>query len=189
MKREKNPNQTMPVFVRKPAKPAKKAEEPVPEIDTKKAVAFAMSIAMEMKQRQKAADDARKEESSTVFNHDGKRYSSFDLHNFLDRLMAEREGLIKHTSSMKDTASLNDSDDVEPDGADGTSQTMRVDTINRIESAHRSINEIDQAIRRVNDGSYGVCMTCGRLISKERLLHSPFAMNCTSCQQKIEAAV
>jgi len=177
----------MPAMVRKTVKIAKKPEEPVPEIDTAKAVSFAMSIAMEMKQRLRAADAARAEETEIVFKNRNQQYSQKDLEIFQKKLLAVRETLADSTVSTKNEASLNAVDDVEPDGGDGTSQSLRVDAINRLEKTHRSINEIDEALRRIGDGTYGVCLTCGCLISKERLLHSPFVKTCTACQQKLEA--
>ena len=60
MKREKNPNQrAFKIVTKKQIVISKPAEEPVPEIDTAKAVAFAMSIAQEMKQCQREADEAK----------------------------------------------------------------------------------------------------------------------------------
>ena len=36
------------------------------------------------------------------------------------------------------------------------------------------------------DRTYGVCMTCGDLIGKNRLIHSPFVKTCTGCQRTLE---
>ena len=60
MKREKNPNQkAFKIVTKKQIVISKPTEEPIPEIDTAKAVAFAMSIAQEMKQCQREADEAK----------------------------------------------------------------------------------------------------------------------------------
>jgi len=186
MKRTKNPNQVMPVMVRKPVRIVKPAEEPIPEIDTAKAVSFAMSIALEMKQKQREADAARAEQGEIVFRKRNLQYSPRDLDVFRAKLLSARQLFADSSVSTKATAALNDIDDVEPDGGDGTSQSMRVAAINRLEQTHRSINDIDEALCRIEDGSYGVCLTCGCLIAKERLLHSPFVKTCTECQQKLE---
>jgi len=186
MKRTKSPNQVMPEMVRKPVKPVKPVAEPIPEIDTAKAVSFAMSIAAEMKRKQREADAVRAEESEIVYRKRNQQYSPKDLEVFRKKLIDTREALAGSTASTRVAASLGTSDDVEPDGGDGTNQSLRVDAINRLEKTHRSINDIDEALRRIDDGSYGVCLTCGSLILKERLLHSPFVKTCTECQQKLE---
>ena len=61
MKHEKNPNQKAfkIISAKKQISVARPEEPPAPEIDTKKAVAFAMAIAQEMKQRQREADEAK----------------------------------------------------------------------------------------------------------------------------------
>jgi len=176
----------MPEMVRKPVKIVKPVEEPIPEIDTAKAVSFAMSIAMEMKQKQREADAARAEEDEIVFKKRNQQYSAKDLEAFRKKLLAVCDAFSDSSASTKTDASLNDMDDVEPDGGDGTSQTMRVDAINRLEKTYRSINDIDEALKRIDEGAYGICLICGSLIAKERLLHSPFVKTCTECQQKLE---
>jgi len=188
MKRTKSPKQVMPAMVRKSVKIVKPVEEPIPEIDTAKAVSFAMSIAMEMKKKQREADAARAEESEIVYKKRNQQYSEKDLDAFRKKLIAARDAFSDSSASTKTDATLNDVDDIEPDGGDGTSQTMRVDAINRLEKTHRLINDIDEALKRIDEGSYGVCLACGSLIAKERLLHSPFVKTCTECQQKLEHA-
>ncbi len=46
--------------------------------------------------------------------------------------------------------------------------------------------EIDEALRRIEDGSYGVCQMSGKKISHERLEAIPFARFTVECQAQIE---
>ena len=48
------------------------------------------------------------------------------------------------------------------------------------------IYEIDDAIKKVEDGTYGVCEGCKKLISKTRLKALPYARLCLKCQQSLE---
>ncbi len=48
------------------------------------------------------------------------------------------------------------------------------------------IYEVDEALKRIEDGSYGICFTCDKPISKSRLKAVPYAQYCVSCQQKEE---
>ena len=188
MKREKNPNQKAfkIVNVKKQISVAKPAEPPPPEIDTAKAVAFAMSIAQEKKQRQREADEAKKSETGIVFKKRNVKYSDADLENFRKKLLAARTEITEKSSSVKDTIGLNAADDIEPDGGDGSTQSMRLDALSHMEKSSRTINDIDEALSRIADRTYGVCMTCGNLIDKNRLIHSPFVKTCTLCQQTLE---
>jgi len=50
----------------------------------------------------------------------------------------------------------------------------------------RLVYHIDEALRRIDDGSYGKCLTCGKSISKERLLAVPHARFCIDCKSAEE---
>ena len=43
------------------------------------------------------------------------------------------------------------------------------------------IEQIKQAIHRIDDGTYGVCSVCGTSIASERLEAMPYATNCVHC--------
>jgi RNA polymerase-binding protein DksA len=49
------------------------------------------------------------------------------------------------------------------------------------------IYEIDQALKRIEDGSYGTCDRCGRPINPERLEAKPWATFCITCQEALDA--
>ena len=49
------------------------------------------------------------------------------------------------------------------------------------------IEEIDDALRRIDDGTYGQCERCGKPISEERLKAMPTALYDAECQAAIEA--
>jgi len=55
--------------------------------------------------------------------------------------------------------------------------------------AHKSgrlIYHIDEALRRIKDGTYGKCHLCGKEISKARLQAVPHARLCIECKSKEE---
>ena len=54
------------------------------------------------------------------------------------------------------------------------------------EMRNRKRQLIDEALIRVEDGSYGVCAECGIEISEKRLDALPFAKLCVECQSKEE---
>jgi DnaK suppressor protein len=47
---------------------------------------------------------------------------------------------------------------------------------------------IDEALKRVADGSFGLCIGCGVNIPTARLHAQPTAMRCVDCQEKLEHA-
>jgi len=51
----------------------------------------------------------------------------------------------------------------------------------RYERAIVSIADIEAALGRIEAGTYGQCVDCGRLIAVERLEVIPFARQCVTC--------
>ena len=49
-----------------------------------------------------------------------------------------------------------------------------------------ALMKIDQALDMIEDGTYGVCVNCGKDIAKERLKAIPFTRLCINCQEKLE---
>ena len=50
------------------------------------------------------------------------------------------------------------------------------------------VADIDQALLRIEEGSYGICVRCGRAIDERRLEALPTARYDADCQAAIEAA-
>ena len=53
-----------------------------------------------------------------------------------------------------------------------------------IAAIRQSMAQIDDALHRIDDGSYGSCAKCGAQIPPERLEVLPHARFCVPCQQK-----
>ena len=47
-----------------------------------------------------------------------------------------------------------------------------------------ALREIEDALDRLRDGSYGTCMDCGISISRKRLEAVPWARYCVTCQER-----
>jgi RNA polymerase-binding protein DksA len=54
------------------------------------------------------------------------------------------------------------------------------------ENSEHVLTEIDAALRRIDDGTYGQCTNCGRQIPEERLEARPYATLCIDCQRQRE---
>jgi DnaK suppressor protein len=48
------------------------------------------------------------------------------------------------------------------------------------------IKQVDDALDRLDEGTYGVCESCGLEIAEERLQAMPFTRLCRDCQQEQE---
>jgi DnaK suppressor protein len=54
--------------------------------------------------------------------------------------------------------------------------------LSRAVSLLQTIDEVDAALDRIAEGTYGVCVHCGVDIPLERLEFRPFAAGCVACQ-------
>ena len=57
-----------------------------------------------------------------------------------------------------------------------------------IEMQSETLNKIADALRKLDDGSYGRCLECGAEITEARLRALPFALRCTSCEEVRETS-
>lgn len=51
----------------------------------------------------------------------------------------------------------------------------------------RMLAEVEDALARIDDGTYGVCRRCGTAIDSARLRALPTASLCLSCQEDLES--
>jgi RNA polymerase-binding protein DksA len=54
------------------------------------------------------------------------------------------------------------------------------------ENSEHVLAEIEAALQRIEDGTYGQCTNCGRQIPAERLEARPYATLCIDCQRQRE---
>ena len=190
---KKSVKRVPPRIVKKVPLAAKPPEEEYTPVDTAKAVAFAMSIAEEMKKSAAQADQNRTESEIRLSRRpttrtQGKETAKFpenDLKDFRKRLLEARANALNGVNVMRATG-FNEADDHEADGGDGTNQTLRLQALGQMGNINRTIQQIDEALHRIDDGTYGVCTSCGQLIRKPRLINQPFVLTCMECQSEME---
>ncbi|MBU1909592.1 MAG: TraR/DksA C4-type zinc finger protein [Verrucomicrobia bacterium] len=68
----------------------------------------------------------------------------------------------------------------------GTDNFDREFALNLVSSEQDALYEIDEALQRIEAGTYGACDVCGRGIEKARLKALPFAKMCIRCKSEAE---
>ena len=68
----------------------------------------------------------------------------------------------------------------------GTDNFDRELSLSLASSCQNSLYEIEDAIRRIDEGEYGACEACGGAIERPRLKALPFAKKCMACQNAAE---
>lgn len=83
---------------------------------------------------------------------------------------------------------LTDSNEVFADPADrATAESDRAFTLRLRDRERRLIRKIQAALKRMDDGIYGICEECGEEISIPRLKARPVTRLCINCKARQEA--
>ena len=110
-------------------------------------------------------------------------------------LAAERERLVRVKTSLehdglseqsqrRSTGELSGSDEHLADVASETE--IREEELSLLSTVDAELVAVETALARVDDGAYGRCERCGRLIGDERLVAMPAARYCIEDQQVAE---
>ena len=178
-----------------PRPPLRKAEAPVYFENQSQDVAF--SFAEMMKKRQRELDATRKEASdasaiklsrrptSRTRGDSSQQFPAADLADFRKRLILLRQEAMGQSATLK-TIALEHTDDRGSEDDDGSDAFMRLQNLSQVDSHNKVIQQIDEALARIQEGTYGICEICGQLIRKPRLMNLPFVRTCMECQSAME---
>jgi RNA polymerase-binding protein DksA len=102
------------------------------------------------------------------------------------RYEEDRHRLLHHDETMaEETSELSDYDFKHPGDASSELYTRELEQ-SVGESAATTVVQIDGALQRITDGTYGVCAECGKSIGASRLEALPYAAYCIDCQTELE---
>lgn len=74
-----------------------------------------------------------------------------------------------------------------PDPTDrATLETHRNFQLRIRDRERKLINKIEESLRKIDQGTFGICEDCGQEISEDRLLARPFTSQCIRCKTEME---
>ena len=106
-----------------------------------------------------------------------------------EELEAERAQLLDQVQELDAEADVNNwrEGGFDDDPADAGSASFERETAQSLSNhARRLLTQIDDALRRMDAGSYGLCERCGEAIEPERLEAIPYATMCMECKRREE---
>jgi DnaK suppressor protein len=110
------------------------------------------------------------------------------LEHFRNLLLSQLQPLAEHVRADQ-AAALEFSDDGVKDTVDMSLMDVNKELALRLgERESQMIADIDQALLRIHEGSYGTCARCGQPIDERRLEALPTARYDAACQALIESA-
>ena len=137
------------------------------------------------------AAPARKSASRSPAAKRSSKSTTLDkfLEGQLQALVEERANYLRQAESLQAEADSLTEDrepgDVQFDEESGEGDTLAVERERDLAlsaQARAAIEQIDRAIEKIHDGSYGKCDSCGSVIPKERLRALPYAALCVKCK-------
>ncbi len=109
-----------------------------------------------------------------------------DKERYKKKLLAKKTEIIEALNEV-----LNQTKEVEPDvvqdaGDKAETSYTKEFLLNLSNTERKQLSEIDGALGRIEDCTYGTCQMCQKQINKKRLNAVPWACHCIQCQQKAE---
>ena len=103
-----------------------------------------------------------------------------DEEQIRDKLIAHKRELEKRVDRIHAHAR----EPLEADSSEQAAQLGNVQVVSALENeAINEIAQIDAALRRLEAGQYGICVTCGEDISPKRLEAWPASAECLECAE------
>jgi RNA polymerase-binding protein DksA len=119
--------------------------------------------------------------------------SAIDTNRFRDALLEERKRIVAAIDNLHDEHPGSMTDETGEDAvydnhlADTATETYDRELDYTLEeNAEHVLTDIDAALKRIDDGTYGVCTNCAKQIPEERLEARPWATLCIDCQRERE---
>ena len=117
-----------------------------------------------------------------------------DLQYFRELILRKREELLRQIEAIRENTIGEGRDDTIPEQSGYTYHMADVgtDTMEKEKAFYFASREgnllwhLDQALMRIEKGEYGICVSCGKPISRERLEAVPHARLCIECKSKEE---
>jgi RNA polymerase-binding protein DksA len=125
-----------------------------------------------------------------------QRVTEEELKEFETLLLEQRRKILKEMGHLENTVLKVNQRDSSGDlsgysfhMADAGTDAMEREKAFLFASAEgRTLMEIDEALRRLYRGEYGICESCGQPIARARLQAMPVARLCVSCKENEERA-
>ena len=119
--------------------------------------------------------------------------TSIDTERFREALLDERRRVEHALATLRDEHRGSLDEEVEEIGAsDNHLAETATATLGREidytlgENSGQVLAAIDSALKRIDEGTYGTCVSCGEQIRYERLEATPWASLCIDCKRKAE---
>ena len=105
---------------------------------------------------------------------------------FRKLLLKQREEIVGEVKQMVESSKEMGQDGIQDIGDEAANIYNKQVLLSLNENERLRLHEVDEALDRIENGTYGVCEECGGPISLKRLEVRPVAKYCVPCLTKLE---
>ena len=109
-----------------------------------------------------------------------------ELERLKIRLLEERRKILNDIEKLVQESNELGKDGTPDIGDEASDLSSRQLLLSLNEADRNKLREIDEALERIEEGTYGICEECGEPISLKRLEVKPTAIYCVECKSRLE---
>jgi len=107
---------------------------------------------------------------------------------FKKLLLKQREEIVGEVKQMVESSKEMGQDGIQDIGDEAANIYNKQVLLSLNENERMRLQEVDESLDRIENGTYGICEECGGPISLKRLEVRPVAKYCVPCLTKLEKA-
>ena len=123
-----------------------------------------------------------------------KRFTKKDLDAYKEKLFNLKDDTLSQIRDISEDTLMKSQKDMSGDISGygihladvATDNYERDFNLGLVSNEREIVMDIDAALKRIEDKTYGVCETCKKYIVKSRLNALPYAKYCCKCKEKLE---
>ncbi|MDD3296549.1 MAG: TraR/DksA C4-type zinc finger protein [Candidatus Omnitrophica bacterium] len=123
-----------------------------------------------------------------------RRFVKKELEAYKEKLLDLKDDIMRQMKDISEDTLMKTQKDVSGDFSGyglhmadvATDNYERDFNLGLVSNERKTIMEIDEALKRIEDGTYGICQMSGKPIAKTRLNAIPYAKYTKKCQEQRE---
>ena len=114
------------------------------------------------------------------------RMSKRDLEKYRRLLLEKKSSLSRDLAKTRNAEEETIEESTQDIADKAVSSYTREFLYSLSDTDRNTLVRIDQALERIDDGTYGNCMNCGQAMAEKRLTAVPWTPHCVDCQELAE---
>ena len=106
-----------------------------------------------------------------------------ELEKYRRLLIEKKSGLMSELAKTKNAEEETTEESTQDIADKAVSSYTREFLYSLNDTERNTIQQIDQALARIEEGNYGFCLNCGNAMNEKRLTAIPWSRHCVDCQE------